>query len=477
MKKEISFAIDRYVDTRKDEIIEDLDRLVRIPSVSKPDSPEPLPFGADCARVLEEAVKMAEEKGMKACNYGNWYGLATRGEGTHTVGIFSHLDVVEVGNDWTFPPFEVTEKDGWLFGRGVADDKIAAVIGFHTAKALDELDLAKNTKLLLYLGVCEEKGMADIDRYLQEHEQPEFNLVLDFMFPGSIGESGVMKFKLNALQSFTQLSHFKGGEPGKRMPLEASADYTGSAGEQLVTLAGNAAQVEVSLTESGAHMTAKGKAASSRTAHDSINAIAVLADFLSGSGVLNENDRLLVQALADMAGSAHGECFGIDCDSQRFGKTNATCLMAEEADGKLMLSYDIRYPMEITGAEIQEKVRAYGAETGFVMTRVNDTAAWLLSEEDPRIQLLCDCWEDVSGVKQTMRVGGGTYARKLKNAVSYGPKDPCSRCPFLPEGHGEIHSPDECRSVEAVLNAVKVYIRAIVELDAYYAAQSTTEDP
>jgi acetylornithine deacetylase/succinyl-diaminopimelate desuccinylase-like protein len=35
-----------------------------------------------------------------------------------------HLDVVEAKpEDWNFNPFSLTEKDGWLYGRGVIDMK------------------------------------------------------------------------------------------------------------------------------------------------------------------------------------------------------------------------------------------------------------------------------------------------------------------------------------------------------------------
>jgi acetylornithine deacetylase/succinyl-diaminopimelate desuccinylase-like protein len=44
--------------------------------------------------------------------------------------LIAHVDVVPVeGQPWTVPPFQVTEKDGYLWGRGVNDDKgMAAVI-------------------------------------------------------------------------------------------------------------------------------------------------------------------------------------------------------------------------------------------------------------------------------------------------------------------------------------------------------------
>jgi acetylornithine deacetylase/succinyl-diaminopimelate desuccinylase-like protein len=44
--------------------------------------------------------------------------------------VIAHVDVVPIeGQPWTVPPFQVTEKDGFLWGRGVNDDKgMAAVI-------------------------------------------------------------------------------------------------------------------------------------------------------------------------------------------------------------------------------------------------------------------------------------------------------------------------------------------------------------
>lgn len=170
-----------------------------------------------------------------------------------------------------------------------------------------------------------------------------------------------------------------------------------------------------------------------------------------------------------MTGASKGECFAINRESPLFGATKCTCTLAEETDSGLTFHFDVRYPFEITGEEIQTRISAFCAQHGFELSGFQDTKPWLLNGEDPRLDILCACWKDVSGRDEKMGVGGGTYARKLKNAVSYGPKD-FSKCPFIPKGHGEIHSPDETRSVETVLNAVKVYIRAFVELDAYYGA-------
>ncbi|MDE0691247.1 MAG: succinyl-diaminopimelate desuccinylase [Gammaproteobacteria bacterium] len=57
---------------------------------------------------------------------------ATRGNGAPLVVFAGHTDVVPPGPEeaWDTPPFEPTERDGWLYGRGAADMKssLAAMV-------------------------------------------------------------------------------------------------------------------------------------------------------------------------------------------------------------------------------------------------------------------------------------------------------------------------------------------------------------
>ncbi|MGX0400562.1 succinyl-diaminopimelate desuccinylase [Staphylococcus pasteuri] len=58
--------------------------------------------------------------------------IATIGSGKPVIAVSGHMDVVHEGNheEWTSPPFELTERDGYLYGRGAADMKsgLAALV-------------------------------------------------------------------------------------------------------------------------------------------------------------------------------------------------------------------------------------------------------------------------------------------------------------------------------------------------------------
>ena len=61
-------------------------------------------------------------------------------------------------------------------------------------------------------------------------------------------------------------------------------------------------------------------------------------------------------------------------------------------------------------------------------------------------------------------IDGGTYARKLKHAVGYGGGNGVS-ADFLPPGHGRVHQPDEARNIQGILEAIKIYVLSVLEID------------
>ena len=98
--------IDQLLESYQDEMVQTLRELVRIPSVDG-EPKEGMPFGENCAKVLDYALKKAESFGFETLNDENYAGHVAFGGGSgRTLGILAHLDVVPEGEDWTVPPYE-----------------------------------------------------------------------------------------------------------------------------------------------------------------------------------------------------------------------------------------------------------------------------------------------------------------------------------------------------------------------------------
>src|SRR5215471_18798932 len=122
----------------------DLARLVAIPSVSAPGYPEET--HAPLHEAYEEVVSLFRDAGVTMRDPLELPGTApvVLGEipappGAPTVLLYSHYDVVPVGDEskWESPPFEATERDGAIFGRGTADTKSNILMHVGALRAWD----------------------------------------------------------------------------------------------------------------------------------------------------------------------------------------------------------------------------------------------------------------------------------------------------------------------------------------------------
>jgi acetylornithine deacetylase/succinyl-diaminopimelate desuccinylase-like protein len=108
------------------ELRRDLDALVRIPSVSVAGRiDEPLLEAFELTSKLFAEAGVETERMDLPDTAPVVVGHIPAPPGAPTVLLYSHYDVVPAGDEaeWHSPPFEPTERDGALFGRGSADTK------------------------------------------------------------------------------------------------------------------------------------------------------------------------------------------------------------------------------------------------------------------------------------------------------------------------------------------------------------------
>ncbi len=116
----------------------DLEDLVRIPSVSVPGViDEPLLAAFELTSRLFADVGVDVGRLDLPDTAPVVVGSIAAPPGAPTVLLYSHYDVVPAGDEseWTSPPFEPTERDGALFGRGSADTKSNIVMHVGALRA------------------------------------------------------------------------------------------------------------------------------------------------------------------------------------------------------------------------------------------------------------------------------------------------------------------------------------------------------
>lgn len=99
--------------------------------------------------------------------------LRGRPGGGKPIVLLSHLDVVEANaEDWTLPPFELIERDGTFYGRGVADDKDDGAIHLALLMRLKAEGFVPDRDIVAALTADEEGGPENGVDWLVQH-RPE----------------------------------------------------------------------------------------------------------------------------------------------------------------------------------------------------------------------------------------------------------------------------------------------------------------
>src|ERR1700675_5005747 len=162
-----------YIESRRDEHLNELKEFLRIPSVSTKSEHKP-----DVERTAQWVAGKLRSAGLENIEivptkmHPLVYGESLRAPGKPTILFYGHYDVqpAEPLNLWTSPAFEPAIRGGNLFGRGTADDKGQVHIHIRALAALRQTSgkLPINVKVLIEGE--EEVGSESLWDYVQSNK-------------------------------------------------------------------------------------------------------------------------------------------------------------------------------------------------------------------------------------------------------------------------------------------------------------------
>ncbi len=393
-----------------------------------------MPFGKGAYDCLEHFLNLAARLGFETHNYDGYAGEVIFGAGEREFAILCHLDVVPAGDGWSKPPFGGVVEDGKIWGRGATDDKGPAICALYALKALKDEGFVPSQKIKLIVGCNEESGWACIDHYREVANLPETGFSPDADFPVIYAEKGILHVRLHFPIAHAPFLFLEGGKSANMV-----CDYCCATPRSF----GKARAQELGLTIDGNKLVSRGKSAHGSTPEMGRNAMLPLLEYFARR---NEDIRRVIDCLFN-------DIYGLKTLCDETGNLTLSPDLIKFRKGELQILCDIRYPATMTAENVYEKLALFGVK----YETVHHQPPLYHEKTSPLITTLLSVYEECTGQKaEPIAIGGGTYARALKEGVGFGPE--------MPGDSPVIHQPDEYIAVERVDLLLGLYKKAIERL-------------
>jgi len=140
--------------------------------------------------------------------------------------LLAHTDVVPTaGQSWSSPPHRLTEKDGYLVGRGTTDDLSDAAMDLEVIVLLQELKVPLRRDVILAWTGDEERGGEGIRWQLQRHPEVLNDAALAMNEGGGVeidatgkGKSAALHVAEKIYQDFTVRARGQSGHSSRPVP-------------------------------------------------------------------------------------------------------------------------------------------------------------------------------------------------------------------------------------------------------------------
>ncbi|MCH3960813.1 MAG: dipeptidase PepV [Solobacterium sp.] len=444
------------VEGYRDELVSRLGELVAINS--EEGTPEAdAPFGAGPRDVLKAALQMSQKDGFHTVNLDNYAGYGEIGEGKECIGIVAHLDVVpaHMEDGWKTDPYKMTEKDGILYGRGVSDDKGAAVASMIAMKVLKDMQVPLTKRVRLILGTNEETGSKGLAYYVKKEGSVNYGFTPDGDFPCINGEKGMVSAVYHSKK--TGIRSIQGGTAKNIVCRKCTAevDKCSFSRKKLEDWYNNNS-IEYTAEElaSTVKITVTGVSAHASTPELGTNAIAYLLVGLKQAGY---QDPFVDFFCSHFGLDTDGTGLGIKCNDE-YGALTLNCGVIGMKDGAIEGSVDIRYPVTMNSRQIVKMMGEHLSDDGGEVEVKGTIEPLFYPTDSPLVKCLTEAYQEVTGDTETqpMVIGGGTYAKGIDHTIAFG-------CAF-PGNDYHIHDANEWVRVDELLKQAEIYVAGILKL-------------
>lgn len=460
--------IEGFIDSHRQEMIDDICKLCRINSEKMPYT-EGKPYGDGAFDALHAALAMMEDYGFSITNYDNYVGTADLNDKERQLDILAHLDVVPAGEGWTVTePFEPVEKDGKLYGRGTADDKGPAVAALYAMRAIKELGIPVKKNVRLILGTDEECGSSDIEVYYKREKEAPMTFSPDASFPVINIEKGRIpggfSDSFEASEALPKIVSIDAGIKVNVVPGKAKAVVAGLEAEVL-TQAADAVEKQTGLsfsfgeTEDGIQITVEGKGAHASTPDEGNNALTGLLSYLVSLPLADCPQLQAVKSLVTLFphGDTRGKAVGIAMEDELSGPLTLAFDMLTLDKDHLEGAFDCRACLCATEENSLNVIRARMAEEGLTLQADHMTAPHHVDGNSHFVKTLLKAYEEYTGLEgHCESTGGGTYVHHLENGVAFGAS--------MPGTDNKMHGADEFAVIDELLTSAKIFAQVIVDL-------------
>ena len=461
----------------KDELIKNLQELIKIPSVHSESANVNEPFGENTVKALEYVLNLGKRLGFKTKNIDGYCGYIEFGEGPELIGIVGHLDVVPEGENWTYPPFEAHIENNKIYGRGAIDDKGPVMASLYAMKTVmdycSENNISINKRVRLILGLNEERDWKCIKYYKEHEEVPSIGFSPDADFPCIYAEKGLLSpFLIMDYSNFKDKDIVLSDIDCNNNPLNVVPKYCSciisaknnidindvvSFVKNVINEQSFKIDIEI-LNNNQIKLISRGVQAHAAHPDLGINAITNLIIILDK---LFKNYDIVIPLFGLFT-----QYIGLDYNGNKLGinvpdESGELTLNVGKfyfKDDELKIGFNLRVPINTTFEFIANKFTEVSKNYGDVHCELGGKMNPLYVPKDSYlVKTLCKIYNDVTNSNaEPIAIGGATYARAFDNFVSFGAN--------LPGQKDMCHQTDEFVSIDNLLLAYEIYCRAIYEL-------------